>query len=111
MKIFLIWLVAILAVIAGYLAYLWWHPRRRSRFQVRLTALFLLFSLAPTVPLIFLASTLATNTADVLLVPEVETAMLMAIAALKAQCEDTAKRLAQAFAGSGLAPEALAQSE
>ncbi|MGH7492993.1 MAG: ATP-binding protein [bacterium] len=109
MKVFLFWLSAILVVIAGYLAYLWWHPRRRSRFQVRLTAIFLLFSLTPTVPLVFLASTLATNTADVLLVPEVETAMLMAVAALKAQCEDTGKRLAQAFAGSGYAPEALAR--
>jgi nitrogen fixation/metabolism regulation signal transduction histidine kinase len=107
MKIFLFWLLAIILVIAGYLAFLWWHPRRRSHFQVRLTAIFLLFSLIPTVPLIFLASTLATNTADVLLVPEVETAMLQAVAALKAQCEDTGKRFAQAFAGDSIAPEAL----
>jgi hypothetical protein len=106
MKIFLFCLCAILATLAGYLAFLWWHPRRRSRFQVRLTAIFLLFSLVPTVPLLFLASALATNTADVLLVPEVETAMTKAVAALKAQCEDTGKKLAQALENSR-APETL----
>ncbi len=110
MKIFLFWLLGLLLALVGYLAFLWWHPRRHSRFQVRLTAMFLLFALLPTVPLIFLVSTLATNTADVLLVPEVETAMLQAVAALKAQCEDTGKRFAQAFAGDGFAPEAVLPS-
>ncbi len=110
MKIFIFWLAGILLALAGYLAFLWWHPRRRSRFQVRLTTIFLLFSLVPTVPLIFLVSTLATNTADVLLVPEVESAMLKAVAALKAQCEDTGMKLAQAFIDSSPGPALLARS-
>ena len=110
MKIFLFWLCGILLALAGSLAFLWWHPRRRSRFQVRLTAIFLLFALVPTVPLIFLVSTLATNTADVLLVPQVEMAMLQAVAALKAQCEATGKRFALTFAGEGFTPEAFSRA-
>lgn len=108
MENFLFWLLAVVLALAGYLAFLWWSPRRRSRFQVRLTALFLLFALVPTVPLIFLASTLATNTADLLLVPQVETTMLKATEALKAQCEDRGRMLARVL-DRGHAPESLAQ--
>ncbi len=95
MKLFLLWLAIILLAMAAYLVFLWWHPRKRSRFQVRLTSHFLLFSLLPTVPLIFVVSTLATDTADVLLVPEVESALVKAIAALKFQFEDTGTRFIQ----------------
>ncbi|MEK7727876.1 MAG: HAMP domain-containing protein, partial [candidate division KSB1 bacterium] len=109
MQFFLLWLAVILLALAGYLAFLWWHPRKRSRFQVRLTVLFLLFALLPTVPLIFIASILATDTADVLLVPEVEAALAQAIAALKLQFEDTATRFVDATTPEQVSPELLAR--
>ncbi len=109
MNLFLLWLAVILLALAGYLAFLWWHPRKRSRFQVRLTVLFLLFTLLPTVPLIFLASIFATDTADVLLVPEVEAALAQAIVALKLQFEDTATRFVQATTPEQVSPELLAR--
>ena len=107
MLMFLYWLAGILFLIACYLAFLWWHPRRRSRFQVRLTALFLLFAIVPSVPLIFLVSTMATNTADLLLVPRVEGAMLDAIESIKKQFEDTAGRFVQAVRGKRVTSDLL----
>lgn len=93
MTIFLLWLAIILTLLTGYLAYLWWHPARRSHFQVRLTALFLLFAMVPSVPLLFAVSSLATSTIDMLLVPEVEATMLAAMQAMKQQSEERAVRL------------------
>lgn len=109
MNLFLLWLFIILLALSAYLAFLWWHPRQRPRFQVRLTVLFLLFTLLPTVPLIFIVSTLATDTADVLLVPEVESALAQSLAALKLQFEDTATRFVQATAPEQVSPELLAR--
>lgn len=107
MNLFLFWLGLILLALLAYLAFLWWHPRQRSRFQVRLTVLFLLFALLPTVPLIFIVSILATDTADVLLVPEVESALAQSLAALKLQFEDTAARLVQSTPREQVSPELL----
>lgn len=109
MNLFLLWLFIILLAFSAYLAYLWWHPRQRPRFQVRLTVLFLLFTLLPTVPLIFIVSTLATDTADVLLVPEVESALTQSLTALKLQFEDTATRFVQATPSEQVSPELLAR--
>ncbi len=109
MKLFFLWLAVILIAVAAYLAFLWWHPRKRSRFQVRLTSLFLLFSLLPTVPLIFVVSTLATDTADVLLVPEVEAALVQAIAAIKLQSENTGKKFIHGAVREQITPELLAR--
>ncbi len=96
MKVFILWLVIIVAALAAYLTYLWWHPARRSHFQVRLTALFLLFAMVPSVPLLFAVSSLATSTIDMLLVPEVEATMLAAMQAMKQQSEECAARLVAA---------------
>jgi len=96
MKVFLLWLAIIILLLAAYLAYLWWHPARRSHFQVRLTALFLLFAMLPSAPLLFITSSLATNTMDMLLVPEIEATMLAALQAIKQQFEDRASRLVEA---------------
>lgn len=109
MQFFLLWLALILLALASYLAFLWWHPRKRSRFQVRLTLFFLLFSLLPTAPLLFVTSILATDTADVLLVPEVEAALAQAIIALKLQFEDTGTRFMNAAAREEITPAVLAQ--
>jgi hypothetical protein len=52
MKIFLFWLLAIILVIAGYLAFLWWHPAGARTFKFASPRFFALL-LIPTVPLIF----------------------------------------------------------
>ncbi|MDZ7269675.1 MAG: ATP-binding protein [candidate division KSB1 bacterium] len=107
MTFFFLWLAIILFLLAGYLAYRWWHPTRRSRFQVRLTALFLLFAIGPSVPLLFVASTLTTSTIEMLLVPEVEATMLQAVQAMKQQLESHAGNFVQAVQGDSITPALL----
>ena len=109
MTVFLFWLAGILILIACYLAYLWLHPRKRSRFQVKLTAIFLLFTIIPIIPLVFLVSTLATDTADMLLVPEVEEALLKAIESIKLQFENHAERFVAAADDRNVTIETLAK--
>ncbi len=77
-------------------AYLLWlrrsqHGHQRSRFQIRLTALFLICVLLPAVPLLFFVSTLLTQSLDVLLLPEVEKSLLSGIEAIKLQIENHAE--------------------
>lgn len=111
MQIFLLWLTIILFLLACYLAYLWWHPTRRSRFQVRLTALFLLFAIVPSAPLLFVASTLTTSTIDMLLVPEMEGTMLNAVQAMKQQFENHAESFVHAVQGDSVTPALLRKWE
>ena len=107
MKMFLLWFAGVVLAISAYLAYLWWHPRKRLHFQVRLTAIFLLFAFVPVVPLVLVASSLATGTADMLLVPEIQASMLHAIEAIKMQFEERARNFVQATQSGNVDPELL----
>ena len=94
MKAFLVWTLGIAFVIAAYLLWLRSRASRasgRSRFQIRLTSLFLVCVLLPSVPLLFSISTLLTQSVDVLLVPEIEKSLLSGLDALKQQLEQHAQ--------------------
>lgn len=93
MPLFLISTSSIALLIAGYLFWLRrsQHGHQRSRFQIRLTALFLICVLLPAVPLLFFVSTLLTQSLDVLLLPEVEKSLLSGIEAIKLQIENHAQ--------------------
>lgn len=55
MALFLIWIGILFLGVAGFFAFLMMRRNKGFRFQTRLTSLFLLLTLAPSVPLIFLS--------------------------------------------------------
>jgi nitrogen fixation/metabolism regulation signal transduction histidine kinase len=119
MEIFFLWFAGTLIILAGYLSFLWWHPRlpflkraekKSGRFQVRLTMLFLLFALAPAVPLVFLVSSLYTRSMEILLVPKIERSLITGLEAVKLQLEARARLFESATQGAVLTPELLEKS-
>jgi len=118
MEIFFLWFAGTLIFLAGYLGLLWWRPRlpliknkkgKSGHFQVRLTILFLLFALAPAVPLIFLVSSLYTGSMEILLMPKVQESLQLGLDAIKFQLEERAQLFEQASRRAPLTPELLAQ--
>jgi len=118
MKIFFLWFAATLMLLAGYLSLLWWRPRflfkkdrpaaiKSGRFQARLTIFFLLFALLPTVPLIFLVSSLYTRSMEILLVPKIQESLLQGLDAIKFQLEERGRLFEQATRNVTLSPELL----
>jgi len=93
MQLFLISIAVIALLIVAYLLGLRRSHKnhQRSRFQIRLTALFLLSVLLPSIPLLFFISTLLTQSLDVLLLPEIDKSLLAGIEAIKLQIENHAR--------------------
>ncbi len=92
MRIFLISTAGIVILLTAYLVWQYHAPpqRHRSRFQVRLAALFLICVFVPVLPLLFFVSTLLTQSLDVLLIPEVEKSLLSGLEVIKRQIEQHA---------------------
>jgi nitrogen fixation/metabolism regulation signal transduction histidine kinase len=120
MEIFFLWFAGTLILLVGYLSLLWWRPRflfkidksspiQSGRFQARLTILFLLFTLVPAVPLIFLVSSLYTGSMEILLVPKIQESLQQSLEAIKFQLEDRARLFAQAIRSVSPTPDLLAQ--
>ncbi len=118
MKIFFLWFAATLILLAGYLSLLWWRPRllfrkdkpaaiKSGRFQARLTIFFLLFALLPTVPLVFLVSSLYTRSMEILLVPKIQESLLQGLDAIKFQLEERGRLFEQATRNVTPSPELL----
>jgi nitrogen fixation/metabolism regulation signal transduction histidine kinase len=118
MEIFFLWFAGTLILLAGYLTLLWWRPRflfkkdksaaiKSGRFQARLTIFFLLFALLPTVPLVFLVSTLYTRSMEILLVPKIQESLLQGLDAIKFQLEERGRLFEQATRNVTLSPELL----
>ena len=83
MTVFLIWIIIAIFVLGTYIYFLWRRNRFRSRFRIKLTILFLLFVLIPTVPLTFTIANLITQSADLLLIPGIGSALDTAIETIK----------------------------
>jgi len=120
MEIFFLWFAGTLILLAGYLSLLWWRPgflfkksarfpRPSGRFQVRLTIFFLLFTLVPAVPLIFLVSSLYTGSMQFLLMPQMQESLQLGLEAIKFQLEERARLFEQAARREPLTPGLLAQ--
>jgi nitrogen fixation/metabolism regulation signal transduction histidine kinase len=114
MEIFFLWLAGIFVVLAAYLSFLWWRPGlslkksikgKSGHFQVRLSILFLLFALAPAVPLIFLVSSLYTGSMEILLVPKVEKSLSKGLEAIKFQMEERGRLFEAATRTLPITPE------
>jgi nitrogen fixation/metabolism regulation signal transduction histidine kinase len=92
MSAFLLWTGFLLLALVGYIILLWRSARKRSRFQARLSILFFLFVLIPTVPLILLASFLFTKSTEVLLLPGIEPALNQSLDVMRLQLNQRGQR-------------------
>ena len=87
MRLFLIWIGLAFLVVGGYCVWLWIRNRSRSRFRSRLTILFLVFTLLPAIPLTFLSASLLSRSVEVLLLPQIGSALESALWTLRTQIE------------------------
>lgn len=88
MQIFIFWVILIAIILGIYL----WHSYRRSpkgfRFQVKLTIIFILLVLLPSIPLTFLVSDLLTRGVEMFLLPGVENSISQSLDMIKFQLEE-----------------------
>ena len=88
MIVFFTWLGIALLAFGLYIFLLWEKNRKRSRFQAKLTILFLLFVLVPTVPLTFFIANLFTRSADLLIMPGIGDALNTSLETIRFQVEE-----------------------
>jgi nitrogen fixation/metabolism regulation signal transduction histidine kinase len=86
--VFFTWLGIALVSLGIYIFRLWKKNRKRSRFQAKLTILFLLFVLVPTVPLTFFLANLFTRSADLLIIPGIGDALNTSLETIRFQVEE-----------------------
>jgi nitrogen fixation/metabolism regulation signal transduction histidine kinase len=90
-QIFLLWLLVIIVVLALYGFFLWRRSGKRTRFQSRLTLLFLAFVLLPTIPLVFLVSSLLNKSSEMILLPGVDRALNASLETIRRQLDEQAE--------------------
>jgi two-component system nitrogen regulation sensor histidine kinase NtrY len=88
MQIFIFWIVIIAFILGVYI----WRLYRRSpkgfRFQVKLTIIFFLLVLIPSIPLAFFVSDLLTRGVEIFLLPGVEKSLSQSLDVIKFQLEE-----------------------
>ena len=96
MTVYLIWIAVALVLLGMYHFFIWRRNRIQTRFRLKLTALFLLFVLIPTVPMTFIVANLVTRGADLLLVPGIGEALNTSLETIKTQAEERGEAFLQA---------------
>lgn len=88
MQIFIFWIVIIAFILGVYI----WRLYRRSpkgfRFQVKLTIIFFLLVLIPSIPLTFFVSDLLTRGVEIFLLPGIEKSLSQSLDVIKFQLEE-----------------------
>lgn len=92
MTVFLIWIGIIGLFLVLYSLVLWKRNKKQSRFQAKLTILFLLFILIPTVPLTLFVANVLTQSADMLLLPGIGKALETSLATIRSQVEEKGRQ-------------------
>ena len=92
MSVFLVWIAVSALILIAYMSFLWRRARIQSRFRAKLTTIFLLFVLIPTIPLTFFIASLMTRSADLLLVPGIGEALNTSLETIKQQVEERGRR-------------------
>ncbi|MEE4311349.1 MAG: ATP-binding protein [candidate division KSB1 bacterium] len=87
MKMFLFWIFLIVVSLGGYFYLLIRRSPRGYRLQVKLTTIFILLILIPTIPLTLLVSALFTQGVEMFLVPGVESSLETSLQILKGDLE------------------------
>lgn len=96
MLVLWIWAGIILTGLLGYFLVLRIHQKQRP-FRIKLTLLFLLFVLIPTVPLTLLNVRLLTQSARVILLPGLDQAMHQALETIRMQSEERGRLFFKVF--------------
>jgi len=87
MKIFIFWIVIIAFILGGYIWRLYRRSPRGFRFQVKLTIIFFLLVLIPSIPLTFFVSDLLTRGIEMFLLPGLEKSLSQSLDVIKFQIE------------------------
>ena len=87
MDIFIFWMFIIAAILSGYTLFLWKRSKGGFRFEARLTIIFFLFILVPSIPLTLFVSVLLTQSTELLLPPEVQTSLERSLSTIKSMVE------------------------
>jgi nitrogen fixation/metabolism regulation signal transduction histidine kinase len=86
--VFLIWIGITGLGLVLYSLALWKKNKKQSRFQAKLTILFLFFILMPTIPLTLFVADVLTQSADILLLPGIGKALETSLATIRDQVEE-----------------------
>jgi nitrogen fixation/metabolism regulation signal transduction histidine kinase len=92
MFLLLAWLGTALVLLGFTLIYLFRKGKKRTRFQLKLTALFLLFVLVPFIPLTFFTANLLTRSADWLLLPGLDKTLDSSLETIRIQAEEKGRQ-------------------
>ncbi len=87
MQIFIFWIVIIALILGIYIWRLYRRSPRGFRFQVRLTIIFFLLVLIPSIPLTFFVSDLLTRGVEMFLLPGMEKSLSQSLDVIKFQLE------------------------
>lgn len=88
MNIFIGWVVIIIMLLGGYSYYLIRRSPKGYRLQVKLTILFILLVLIPTIPLTLVVSGLLSQGLETFLLPGVEESLARSLQVIKLQIEE-----------------------
>lgn len=88
MKFFIIWIFIILGITLSFLLLIWKKDGRNSVFRLKLTALFIMFVVVPTVPLAFFSANLLTHSVNMLLLPGMSDVLSKSVDTIRRQAEE-----------------------
>ncbi|MFO7890607.1 MAG: ATP-binding protein [bacterium] len=97
MTLLFFFLLIAFALLLIYIIFFWYRNRRKSRFRVQLTILFLLFIMLPVIPLTFLTAHLLTTSARYLTIPGISNAIETSIKTIRKQTQVKGKTFLNQF--------------
>ena len=93
MEIFFICIGVISVALFAYSLVLWRKSQKRSRFQARLTILFFLFTIIPTIPLTLSVGILLIKSTEMLTLPGIEKALSQSLDMIRLQLDQQGKHI------------------
>jgi len=109
--LFWVWMGLLVLGFTIYFGVLRLRHRDYAPFRIRLTGFFLLFVLIPTIPSAFIIAQLMTQSADILLMPGMDSALSTGLDAVRQQSEDRGRRFLQSHNAPAQWTETLRQTQ
>jgi len=97
MQIFIFWIIIIALILGIYIWRLYRRSPRGFRFQIKLTIIFFLLVLIPSIPLTFFVSDLLTRGVEMFLLPGVEKSLSQSLDVIKFQLEEKGDNFFQSY--------------
>ncbi len=105
MQIFIFWTIIIALILGIYIWYLYRRSPRGFRFQVKLSIIFFLLVLIPSIPLTFFVSDLLTRGVEMFLLPGMEKSLSQSLDVIKYQLEEKGDHFFKTYRSSKLINE------